>query len=456
MAQQATDGLLRKQATLDLLDSHLRDARLSENELDKELAKRFRKFLNLAAKAPWWGKQIAGIETDLRKTASIKEILELFPVLTRTEIQQHGEELRVPYPGAEPNDIGMLLTSGSTGKPVRIFRHIKTHQVQHAATELLDVVWQKRDLTKNSAYLKIAPENDVQPTMGEPYSYLGPTGKVYRRSLGSNTIPQLLDFLVEENIKNFLLNPMVLKFLIKEQKRSPRKAKFEQIMTWADRLEPELRIEAKELFGAKICDRYSSTEFGFLAMQCSDSEHLHALQFNNYIEILDDEGKRCPIGVPGRVVVTSLQNLAMPLIRYELGDIAAFGPPCEFGIGLPVFEPRIGRKREALLTEEGGLEIPYFDDTELARSLEVVDYQGFRFQDALVLVYESTAEVSQAALEATKEKLLKVFKTVNRVELVRLPSLGFLGLWKRRLVIEVAEDIPVTMDQQYFERVSKK
>jgi phenylacetate-CoA ligase len=444
----------KRQAILDLLASYRASAVLDRDSLDQKLGTQFKRHLQVAKLAPWWSNAIKQNSSKIRQAESIKELLALFPVLTRSELQKNPSSFWTKPGLGRDEGYSQLSTSGSTGKPVSVYRQRGVHQIQHGAAELLDVVWQKRDLTKSTAILKIAPQNDEFENMGAPFSYLGPTGRVYRRSLSNNTISSLLDFLVSKKVGNILVNPMVLKFLISEQLRSPRpNAQFSQVMTWADQLEPELRSEAKRVFGAKLCDRYSSTEFGFLAIQCPKSEHLHALQFNNYIEILNSEGLPCEVGEPGRVVVSSLQNLAMPLIRYELGDVAAFGQPCRHGINLPVFEPRIVRTREALLLEDGSLEIPYFDDTPLTKHPDIIDYQGYRFQDGLVLIFSARTKIEPQVISETVQKLEAVFKTSKQVQILQVENLEWLGLWKRKLILEVHEQIPAEMDQDYFEKL---
>jgi phenylacetate-coenzyme A ligase PaaK-like adenylate-forming protein len=61
------------------------------------------------------------------------------------------------------------------------------------------------------------------------------------------------------------------------------------------------------------------------------------------VEVLDEEGRPCAPGETGRVVATSLNNFAMPLIRYETGDTAEVGAPCPCGRGLPVLTRIMGR-----------------------------------------------------------------------------------------------------------------
>jgi phenylacetate-CoA ligase len=446
----------RKQAVLDLLASHKNYAMLEKRVLEEKLGQEFKRLLQVAQMAPWWRPIISEKATHIRVASSITDLLELFPVLTRSQIQAEPSLFWTKPNLDNDKRFWKLTTSGSTGKPVTVYRQINAHQIQQGAGELLDVVWQNRDLTKASAFMKITPENDEQRSLGTPFTFLGPTGPAFRRSLLNNTTSELLDFIVEKKIRNLFIGPSALKFIIREQIRSPRaNAKLESIMSWADPLDPQLRVQVKEIFGAKISDRYSSSEFGFLAIQCPNLDHLHALQFSNYIEILNDNNEPCKTGEPGRVIVTSLQNLAMPLIRYELGDIAAFGSPCEHGINLPVFEPRIFRFREFQLLGDGRLEIPYFDALDLAKHPDTNDYQAYRFKDGMVVLFSARSALDSTVLENSLKKLREIFKSAERIELVQVDSLDWLGMWKRKLVISVDENMPEELTQGYFEALNK-
>jgi phenylacetate-CoA ligase len=77
-----------------------------------------------------------------------------------------------------------------------------------------------------------------------------------------------------------------------------------------------------------------------MALQCPDHPHYHVLAENCLLELLDAAGRPARAG---RVVVTPLHNFATPLLRYDLGDEAEFGPPCACGRALPVLT-RISRR----------------------------------------------------------------------------------------------------------------
>jgi len=64
-------------------------------------------------------------------------------------------------------------------------------------------------------------------------------------------------------------------------------------------------------------------------------------------------------GEQGELVCTVLENYAMPLIRYNLGDIAAGSPyPCACGRGLPLMRVVDGRTVDFVLRADGTSESP--------------------------------------------------------------------------------------------------
>ena len=87
----------------------------------------------------------------------------------------------------------------------------------------------------------------------------------------------------------------------------------------------ETREIVRKGLGAKFIDRYSAEETGIIARQCPKHDHLHILSPIALVEIVDENDDPCSVGQPGRVLVTGMQSYGMPLIRYELGDIAEWG-----------------------------------------------------------------------------------------------------------------------------------
>lgn len=80
---------------------------------------------------------------------------------------------------------------------------------------------------------------------------------------------------------------------------------------------------------------------------------LHVQSEAVLIEIVDDRGRLCSSGQSGRVIISTLHNLAMPIICYEIGDYATVGEPCECGRPHPVIETVLGRVRNLVRTPKG-------------------------------------------------------------------------------------------------------
>lgn len=91
-------------------------------------------------------------------------------------------------------------------------------------------------------------------------------------------------------------------------------------------LTPGVRAAVRSTFDCDVYDKYGSRESNIVGHETSTSDGLLIQSENVIVEIIDDDGAPCPPGQRGRVVLTTLNNRAMPLIRYETADVATFQP----------------------------------------------------------------------------------------------------------------------------------
>lgn len=113
------------------------------------------------------------------------------------------------------------------------------------------------------------------------------------------------------------------------------------IVSSAQVLPDESRRQVEQAFQTRVFDKYGSREFSGLAYECEAHQGHHVVGESYIVEVLKDGQPAAP-GEMGEVVVTDLNNLCMPFIRYRIGDLAvAVDPdePCACGRGLP----RLGR-----------------------------------------------------------------------------------------------------------------
>lgn len=108
-------------------------------------------------------------------------------------------------------------------------------------------------------------------------------------------------------------------------KESAVNVKFDgSIIVSAGNLYPFMKKEISEVFGAPVFNRYGSREVGNIGISniLSDSFRLSK---GCWVEVVDDAGHPLPFGSEGEIVITSLINFSMPLVRYKLGDRGVLG-----------------------------------------------------------------------------------------------------------------------------------
>jgi phenylacetate-CoA ligase len=148
--------------------------------------------------------------------------------------------------------------------------------------------------------------------------------------------------------------PAILKELASLAQKRGIELKLERLMSFAAVLDQETRELCRAAFGAEIADTYGAQEVDHVAAQCRECGEYHVSAEAAIVELLRADGSAAAAGEVGRVVVTPLYNYAMPLIRYELGDMAEAGSaPAACGRGLPTIRRILGRARHMFRFRDG-------------------------------------------------------------------------------------------------------
>lgn len=447
----------RRQAeTLRILGNYQKFSKETSGRLNQASRNLLRGSLAWATRhSIWWQNTLGKNFLEKTKELSVEQTLQAIPPLTKTQARTNSTSMQVWVPKSHESQYQVHSTSGTTGQPMQVRKYVPYYLVRHYAARLLDSVWQKRDLKAPLIFLSTQKQAERHINFGEPFSYMGDTGPYEVKNIANQTPRQILEELVEANAPQVSLNGFVLGLLLSEKRQRPDLSiKVDEFMTFADQIPQTARDLAKELFGAKVTDRYSCEEFGFLAIQCPAFEHLHTLPFNNLIEIVDENGAPCPPGVPGRVLVTSLSNLATPMFRYELGDYAQWGEPCEAGIVFPVLEPLITRVRDSLVDEQGVAFRPTTGKSQFLGFQELTDFQFYLLSDAIVVLAAVHAELSEDKVEIFKRDASKMFRSKLPVHIIQVADLSWLGTWKRRGFIRSEEKYSPQMDIEFFKSIS--
>ena len=303
--------------------------------------------------------------------------LRRIPISRRADLQAAGERLLSKAIPREHGQVGFSTTSGSTCQPLRFGQTQATQAVWRALT-LREHLWHRRDFSRKLGAIRfapmgqaMAPEGAVNPDWGATIGELFATGPAVLANVSSPVEAQL-EWLRREQPDILTSLPSALVALARHAERAGvALPPLREVRTVGEKLTRETRAHLAAAWGAKVTDMYSCEETGYLALECPENNHLHVQSEGVWLEIVDEAGAPCPPGVRGRVILTSLANFATPFIRYDLGDLAEFGPPCPCGRGLPVLREVHGRTRGRLLLPNGEDRMPRLGDMTMGREFGV-------------------------------------------------------------------------------------
>jgi phenylacetate-CoA ligase len=404
---------------------------LSSAELEARQFEQLGEVLDHAARTvPFYGPRLrdAGIDP---KRAIERAAFERIPLLTRRDIQAHEQVLKST---ALPSGHGRLVehrSGGSTSEPVRVYGTELTTLFWHALA-LRDHLWHRRDFSAKLCAIRSRVENREQSGWGPTTDLVFVTGPGAVLNIRT-PIPDQLEWLRRHDPDYLLSHPTNVREVAHlSLARGVTLPRLREVRTYGEPVSTELRSLCREAWGARVVDVYSAEETGYIALQCPENEHYHVQSETLLIEILDSRGRPCEPGATGQVVVTTLHNFAMPLIRYAIGDYAEAGGPCPCGRGLPVVTRIHGRSRNLFVLPNGQHCWP---TTPFIRYAGIAPIQQIQIVQHTVTQVEARY-VSERALSGSEEQNMIAaihlglgypFEiTLSRVEEIpRLPSMKF-------------------------------
>lgn len=125
---------------------------------------------------------------------------------------------------------------------------------------------------------------------------------------------------------------------------TPDQYNVEIIISGAESLPEYVREKLIKVFGCTVVSRYSNQDNGMLAQECKEKHEFHINNASFFVELLKmNSDEPVSDGEMGRIVVTDLFNYAMPLIRYDTGDVGMIKGRAECGLDIPVLKEIYGR-----------------------------------------------------------------------------------------------------------------
>jgi phenylacetate-CoA ligase len=294
-------------------------------------------------------------------------------------------------------------------------------------------LWHKRDVSLQVAAFRVnRPDNDKAPK-NLALTYIGnPSHPVIREST-HRTAPQLLDELEKIQPHYLYTNGLMLRLMAIEQLRKPRHIKhLKEVWSVSDLIESTTRSLIKQAFGVRVVDRYSTEEFGVIALQCPVDDHLHVLAPRFVVEVLDENGVEVEIGKPGRAIITSLTGKIQPLLRYEIGDILVLGSKCRGGYTWPIIEKILGRNRQTFKTKKGEEKFVTLVGSPLLDIREILDFKLIIFTDSFVIVINCLDSIDSNMHKRVTDAIHDTFKEKRTVRILQSSDPKMFKNWKRK------------------------
>lgn len=148
--------------------------------------------------------------------------------------------------------------------------------------------------------------------------------------------------------------------------------KLKAIICTAESITKFQKQYIEKIFSCPVVEEYGCSETDIIAFECPN-RNLHIASFRTIFELTENN----------EVIITDLDNLLMPLIRYELGDsVIISNDKCSCGRNLPVISKLLGRTINQLVKlEDGGS----FHAVVFAYMLEDLVKKGFMLKQFKII-----------------------------------------------------------------------
>ncbi|MCL4787809.1 MAG: hypothetical protein KJ070_13610 [Verrucomicrobia bacterium] len=335
-------------------------------QLDHAIEQKLSALLQAATKQSEYYRDL---KLDRRPGDTPQQWLKRFPPLSRAQIREHFNRLVIDSLRGEitsPESVSRrrydwlaVKTGGTTGIPTTVI-HDANQRDWGRATRLYAArqcgfplgtpyfrLWgSEADLLQQQTSLqqRVLQSLNAEVTLNAFKAREADLGRHHETMLAHPRIAHLMSYVDAA---------ASLAMFIQDQKLA--RPHFKSIMACAGTVTPEFRRLLEDTFSAEVFDKYGSRDCCDMACECQHHTGLHVLSPNAFLEIVDDQGRDCPPGRPGRILVSLLNNSSFPMIRYDVGDIGVWAESsrCPCGSPFPRLQSLQGRQDDMLLTEDG-------------------------------------------------------------------------------------------------------
>lgn len=279
---------------------------------------------------------------------------DIFPLLTKETLRKYSNEFISR--DAEHGKHLYINTSGTSGTPLRVAVYKAAIQHNYAFfTRLLS--WAGINYGDRSATFAgrvFIPQGQKGPPYWRKNRFLNNL-LFSSYNISGNTIPSYIEALGRFDPVYIDSYPSAIYEIAKHiiDNHLEHDIRPKAIITSSETLYDYQRSSIEEAFGCRVYDHLGCAEMVALISQCEHG-YYHVNPEYGLLEVVDADGQPAPKGEPGQLVCTGLINLAMPLIRYVLGDSVILGDDeCRCGRNFQVIKSIIGRTDDLIIACNG-------------------------------------------------------------------------------------------------------
>lgn len=313
-----------------------------KEELDRLTEKRLRFLVSYAYRnVPYYHDLMKSRKIDPDSIRSVNDLARM-PILTREIIRDNFESLTSR--AVSPDQRILMETGGSTGVSLTFY------STQSADTRLWASMLRARFWQGVVRGFRMAQMSGIipEPSQWKENEAYFPAFDI-SEEIFSNVAEKLREFR-PQYVTGYASYLTLLANYLKE--KGIEDIRPYAVETQSEMLFPHMRGAIEEAFSCPVFDHYGCKETSVKASECSLHEGYHISVENGIIETVRD-GERV-LGESGSILMTDFWNLAMPFIRYEVGDSASLGEdPCSCGRSLPLMKSLLGRNNDILVLPQG-------------------------------------------------------------------------------------------------------
>ena len=243
-----------------------------------------------------------------------------FPVLNKKEVKEHHKQ----FYNTGRGEVVWGHTSGTTGSAMVFPLSLQAYRNEYAF----------RAMHYNWAGVDFVRRDKIAMCSGHPVALTARkkppfwtmdlvNNHLYFSSyhMGNATLAAYIEKL--ESFDPVLLHgyPSSIYLLALAYKKYRRKKlSLKAVFTSSETLLDFQRKAMEDAFQVKVFNWYGNSEMSANIVECECGE-LHLKSEQSFAEILNGDNKPCNPGEIGRIVSTNFNNVAFPLIRYDVGDM---------------------------------------------------------------------------------------------------------------------------------------